>query len=217
MCSLHYRFLSQCAVRLEWLLVVQSAINNSPQVKSSAVKRPMKGDTQGSQSDWMSLATLHTRPAFHFWRTKGAVKLYSAGFLSPVKVSVAYLLTAAPSTDSRTRLPFCTSHTHGWLSPLLSLCPPVSLSFLTLKHTRWVCTRRWSSNSPAVARACSIFRLFHLNTCSCRLPRASLIVSFKDVYFFHSPRNEQTFLCAHHPSLRSFTEPYLLVICWLLW
>lgn len=56
---------------------------------------------------------LHRRPAFNFWKTKGAEKLYSVVFPKTLKVTVAYRLAAAPSTDGWTFLPFCTSHTDG--------------------------------------------------------------------------------------------------------
>lgn len=56
---------------------------------------------------------LHTQPAFNSFKTNSAETFYSVVFPHTLKVSVAYTLTAAPSTDGQTRLPFYRSHTHG--------------------------------------------------------------------------------------------------------
>lgn len=126
-----------------------SALQSNPLLSN----RPAR--SKGSESE---LHNLHTWPAFNFWKTKGAEKLYSLLFQNILTVSVAYTLAAAPSAvDGRTCLPFCTSHTHGWLSLLLSLCPCVCLSHTKKKKNTHTGMRSQVEQEKVLQRRSALF------------------------------------------------------------
>lgn len=76
--------------------------------------------------EWLNVNDIHN---LRLGRLKVQKSFYLLYFSNILEVIVAYMCTAAPSTDGQTCLPFCTSHTHGWLS----LFVPVS-SCLSRSH-----------------------------------------------------------------------------------
>lgn len=168
-------------------------------------------------SGWMSLCELQTRPAFNSWKTKGAEKLHSLVFLNILRVSVAYVLAAAPSTGGRACLPFC-KKSYTWMT--LPLCVLVSV-FLTRSSTQ-ACTRRWSGSSPAAAR-CSSLSLSHANTCVPLSPSPVVHTAFMSCLlhhlshrYFSSHPSRYTHVSLSRLIFRLFSSQYLGVCTPLL-
>lgn len=179
MSGVDHRCLSQRAVCVRCLLVVQRTINIGPSVGSTAVS--------AGRCIWLTAedqaGCLHVNYKHDRHLTPGRPKvqkqLHSLVSLNILRVSVAYALAAAPSTDGRACLPFC-KKSYTWMT--LPLCVLVSVS-LTQSSTQ-ACTRRWSGSSPAAAR-CSSLSLSHANTCVPLSPSPVIHTAFMSCLLHH--------------------------------